>query len=194
MSGRWMMFVDGENFTIRAEKAAKKNDAVLEEFAGPYVGGGIYIPGVCFWPKGLAPFNCGWWSSTRYQPGTTAVRCHYYTSIQGDSAKISDVRDQLQSIHFSADVFKKPQGSPSKGVDIALTRDLLTNAFLDNYDIAVIVTGDADFIPVIQEIRRLGKYVILAFLSETHGLSPDLRREVDAFVSLDRCVNAKPKR
>jgi len=34
-------------------------------------------------------------------------------------------------------------------VDIALTKDLLSNAFLDNYDVALLASGDAGYIPVI---------------------------------------------
>jgi uncharacterized LabA/DUF88 family protein len=30
----------------------------------------------------------------------------------------------------------------SKGVDITLTKDLLVNAFQDNYDVAVLIAGD----------------------------------------------------
>ena len=43
----------------------------------------------------------------------------------------------------------------AKGVDIALTKDLLSHAFLDNYDAVVLVAGDGDYVPVVEELKRL---------------------------------------
>lgn len=42
----------------------------------------------------------------------------------------------------------------TKGDDVCLTTDLLMGAFDNIYDIAIIVSGDADFIPVIKILRR----------------------------------------
>jgi len=42
----------------------------------------------------------------------------------------------------------------TKGDDVCLTTDLLMGAFDNLYDIAIIVSGDADFIPVIKILRR----------------------------------------
>ena len=62
----------------------------------------------------------------------------------------------------------------TKGVDNALTKDLLSNAFLDNYDVAVVITGDADYRPVIQEVERLGKTVcVMAFTDTSAKINPD---------------------
>ena len=47
-----------------------------------------------------------------------------------------------------------------KGVDVKLAVDLVVNAYKDNYDIAILVSNDPDFIPAIQEAKELGKQVI----------------------------------
>jgi uncharacterized LabA/DUF88 family protein len=77
----------------------------------------------------------------------------------------------------------------TKGVDNALTKDLLSNAFLDNYDVAVVITGDADYRPVIQEVERLGKTVcVMAFTDTSAKINPELRLIADYFTPLDDIV------
>jgi len=46
-----------------------------------------------------------------------------------------------------------------KGVDVLLAVDMLYCAFKDKYDTAILVSGDADFIPVIKKLLDLGKKV-----------------------------------
>jgi uncharacterized LabA/DUF88 family protein len=83
--------------------------------------------------------------------------------------------------------FKKPRNRPnSKGVDIALAKDLLSNAFRDNYDVAVVVAGDGDYVPLVEEVKRLGKIVYVAFFrGKELGLNPELRIASDVFWPLD---------
>ena len=46
-----------------------------------------------------------------------------------------------------------------KGVDVALAVDMLTGAFEDLYDAAVLVSSDGDFKPAVEAVQRLGKRV-----------------------------------
>ncbi len=41
-----------------------------------------------------------------------------------------------------------------------LAVDLIVNAYNNNYDIAILVSNDADFIPAIEEIKASGKQII----------------------------------
>ncbi len=45
--------------------------------------------------------------------------------------------------------FKQPK---EKGVDVALAADLLTYGMTDDYDIAILVSGDSDYIPVLKKL------------------------------------------
>jgi len=77
-------------------------------------------------------------------------------------------------MNFQPTVFKKrKQTDRSKGVDIALTTDLLSGAYNNNFDRAVLVAGDGDYVPLINEVKRLGKVVHVLFF-ENEGLSDDL--------------------
>ncbi len=50
-----------------------------------------------------------------------------------------------------------PQGFKEKGVDVLLAIDMITNAYENNYDIAVLLSGDADFILAIERFQALKK-------------------------------------
>lgn len=61
------------------------------------------------------------------------------------------------------------KGTVEKGVDAAVITDLLTLAFDDNYDIAVLISGDADYAPAVQYIqKKTDKQVVQAFF-RAHG-------------------------
>jgi uncharacterized LabA/DUF88 family protein len=110
-----------------------------------------------------------------------AVRAYYYTSLVGDDAFIWDVKLQLRACKFSPEGFKRDsRHAKAKGVDIALTKDMLSHAFRDNYKIAVLVAGEGDYLPVVQEVQRLGKLVFLLFF-ENEGLNPKLKLAADNF-------------
>ncbi|MFT3714057.1 MAG: NYN domain-containing protein [Archangium sp.] len=84
---------------------------------------------------------------------------------------------------FDAHVFKKV-AKKSKGVDITLARDLLSHAYRDNFDAAVLVAGDADFVPLVEEVKRLGKQVFVLFFA-TQGTGEELKRHADTFFDFE---------
>ena len=54
-----------------------------------------------------------------------------------------------------------------KGDDVYLATDLIKGAYENLYDIAIIVSGDADFIPAIKLVQKNGKKVINAFFPKS---------------------------
>ncbi len=61
------------------------------------------------------------------------------------------------------------KGTVEKGIDAAIITDLITFAFDDNYDIAVLVSGDADYAPAVEYIqKKTDKQVVQAFF-KAHG-------------------------
>lgn len=69
-----------------------------------------------------------------------------------------------------------------KGVDVAIATDMLVLAFADAYDTAILVSGDADYARVVDELKRLGKHVEVVYVaaSNAHELwtVADRRREL----------------
>ena len=172
---RWMLFVDGENFTLRAQKIAENN--ALELVEGPNFMRDIFV-----WLPGLRPTTAITnTESTPMQVQHHAIRAYYYTSVMGSDDKVQAVRNALWSLGFQPQVFKKSRkDEKAKGVDIALTKDLLSHAFLDNYDVAVLFSGDGDYVPVVEEVKRLGKVVYVCSFASA-GLSNELRIASDMF-------------
>lgn len=177
---RWMLFVDGENFTLRGQEVIKEQDYSL-------VPGKYWLRDVFLWfPNDDAIDSLGFASPVKGYLERKAIRAHYYTSVTSDAAGLEEVREALWRLGFTAEVAKKPKGRRAKAVDIALTKDVLTNAFLDNYDILMLMAGDGDYVPVVNEVKRLGKVVIVAhFGSAGAGLSRELRLSADKFVDIE---------
>lgn len=178
---RWMLCVDGENLTIRAQQFSETRSKDIELKEGRYVMRDVFL-----WFEPLRP-RSAWTPSDWWGLDPLGIRAYYYTSVVGDSDKIKAVRQALRELDFHPEVFKKESGKEkAKGVDIALTKDMLSHAFLNNYEAAVLITGDADYIPLVTEVQRLGKLVYLAFFqSPGAGLSADLRLVCDGFLPLD---------
>ncbi len=178
---RWMMFVDGENLTIRAQRLAQDKGISLQE--GPYFRRDIWV----WLPEREATTRLLYNENGPEELQLLGVRAYYYTSTTGDEDKIRSIRQAIWDVGFQPEVFKKPRKQDrTKGVDIALATDLLGNAYRDNYDAAVLVAGDGDYVPLVEEVKRLGKVVHVAFFGEKgRGLSPELRISSDRFWELE---------
>ena len=57
------------------------------------------------------------------------------------------------------------RGTEEKGVDVRMATDMISLAWVDNYDIAVLVSSDRDFVPVAEFLETRGIKVI-------HGAFP----------------------
>jgi uncharacterized LabA/DUF88 family protein len=174
-----MLFVDGENFTIRAAVIANTHQITLAE--GPH-----YAKDVFVWMPGLGATHVLAQPRKGNQLEQYAARAHYYTSLVGDDGKLLRARKALRALGFQPQVFKRGANQKkSKGVDVTLTKDLLVNAFHRNYDVAVIIAGDGDYVPVIEELKRMGRTVYVAFFTEDQaGLNEELRLCCDKFFTL----------
>ena len=74
-----------------------------------------------------------------------------------------------------------------KGDDIHLAHDLLMGAFDNLYDVAIIVSGDADFIPIINTLRmRFKKNVGNCYFRRTSSFK--LRKACDFSVNMNMVI------
>jgi uncharacterized LabA/DUF88 family protein len=75
-----------------------------------------------------------------------------------------------------------PKGNVhQKGVDVLLVQDLLTLAFTNAFDVAILVTNDGDYASVLEELKSWGKQVEVAYLGQP---SYHLRTACDRYVDL----------
>lgn len=79
------------------------------------------------------------------------------------------------------------RSAAEKGVDAAMVTDLLSLAWQDAYDVAILVSGDADYIPAVEYVQDQGRKVInAAWNRHAH----ELKRKCWGSFSLDRLVPA----
>jgi hypothetical protein len=175
---RWMLFVDGENLTCRAQEVAKNQSVSLPE--GPF-----HLRDTFVWVpdfQGTRAIETHEGLSVPLQPH--AIRAHYYTSVVGDEEKIRGVKNDLFRMGFTPKVFKKSKTRGSKAVDIALATDMLSHGHRDNYDVACLFAGDGDYIPLVEEVKRIGKVVYISFFQGS-GLNEELALVSDTFAYFD---------
>ncbi len=176
---RWMLFVDGENFAIRAQELAQRRSLALIE--GDYYKKDVFV----WFPEHPATLNLTDIPITPIPLQRHAIRAHYYTSLIGDETGIAAVKRTLWERGFHPEVFKRNKGqAKSKGVDIALSKDFLSHAFFNNYEVAVLISGDGDYVPLINEVKRLGKIVYVFSFSQS-GLNPELRLASDRYFEME---------
>ena len=169
---RAMIFVDGENLAIRYGNMLKQR----KEKPSPDI---VYVPNVLVWSASLNP---------QQNSSTPAVmRKYYYTAVQGDHPAVNEIEKQLKDLGIETPrVFKKDKDKGSKQVDITLATDMLLHATRKHYDVAVLVAGDEDYVPLVKAVQGEGARVCVWFTSD--GLSPALYMVADYYVNLDKLL------
>jgi uncharacterized protein (TIGR00288 family) len=76
-------------------------------------------------------------------------------------------------------VFPRRRSGRSKRVDITLATEMLLHAHRKNYDIAILVGGDEDYVPLVEAVKSEGRRVALWALES--GLSSALRKSADHY-------------
>lgn len=175
---RMMVFVDGENLVFRYQEMVKKGFVPRDDMK--------HEPDVFVWFDGF----------THLGQQHEIVRTTYYTYVVGDDDRVSAMRNRLRSLNFSKHmasllpntlspcVFKKNQRSRSvKGVDIQLSVDMMSHVFRGNVDSVLLLSGDGDYAPLLDEVKRAGVLVYVSAFSD--GFSSALKDRADAFYELD---------
>jgi len=177
-----MVFVDGENLLFRYQASidgGKKPAGNVRHSQDIYV-----------WPT----------NGLQQVPQLVGVkRVSYYTSLVASDDKIEEAKLKISEVryNFLADergrhssgtlvpkVFKKPKNiQKSAAVDVNIVVDALAAASDPAVDLICLVSGDRDYLPLIQRVMTLGKVCVVLALSS--GLSSELRHAPDHFQLLD---------
>jgi uncharacterized LabA/DUF88 family protein len=153
---RVMVFIDLRNTLKNAEKFSQDITVDFKELVGTVVGERRMIAAYMF----------------------DGTECEYDSHNYFD-----DMMAEEGFYIFSRDCYDS-NTRMQKEVDVAMTCKMLTHAFKDSYDTAIVVSGDRDFKPAIEEIQSAGKRVEVAGITE--GMSRRLSKCCDAFHDLDQ--------
>jgi len=164
MEDRVAIFIDGSNLYHALRDNFKRYDLNYAEFTNKLCG-----------PRRL-------------------FRTYYYNILREQAPNPESYREQqdfLDSLRKTPYLeirlgsTKLQQGIPvEKGVDIMLATDLLHFAWNGLYEVAVLVSGDADFAYALQAAKNMGKHVEVAYFES--NISRDLLDVADRRHLLDR--------
>ena len=141
------------------------------------------------------------WLTSQVSSGKgNLVGCYYYTGYTspmcGGPADFDDFLDGLEKIGYV--VNREPHVNrrgwckkcnleytfrAEKRVDTRLVADMVKLAAADTYDIAVLLSGDQDFVPGVEAAIELGKHVYIATWPR-HGVSKALKESCHGQIEL----------
>lgn len=130
--------------------------------------------------------------ANKLSAGRRLFRIYYYNVLQDPSQYPESHREQQDFLEVLRKTpyleirlgsTKKSLGV-EKGIDVMIATDLLYFAWSGFYDVAILVSGDADFAYAIQAVKNMGKHVEVAYFES--GISKDLLDIADNRHPLDR--------
>ncbi|MFH1775089.1 MAG: NYN domain-containing protein [Chloroflexota bacterium] len=176
MGDRVFIFIDGSNLEMAAKATFDKG--VFPEALAKKLVGERRLMGVNYYEAPLWPdVNRG--SYDAQQRFFDRLRKNPYFDVRlGRRVKRDKVYKCPECSHeFSIPTYEQ------KGVDALIAFDLVALAIRNAYDIAILVSGDQDFVCSILEVRRMDKIVESAFTEQ--AWSPILKSVADATILLD---------
>ncbi len=114
--------------------------------------------------------------------GMVKIRKYWFSSYQGSEKAGERIAKELRECGFEPVLFKKKKGRKEKRVDIALAKEMLVNAFHQNFDVGYLVAGDEDYVDLVNEVKRYGQIIRGAFFGMS--MSDKLEIALDDFVDI----------
>ena len=122
------------------------------------------------------------------------LRRIYYYNIRQESDRPDGRVDQDRFLHSLYDTpyvevrlgigKQRRDQVVEKGVDVMLATDLVVRAYQDQYDTAILVSGDGDFYPAIQAVKDRGKQVEVAAFES--NISAEASRVADLHIKMTK--------
>jgi uncharacterized LabA/DUF88 family protein len=206
------LFIDAENHFLRATAVAEEiigspNAACAMSKAK------LRLRPISGFPDDINGERFGWdpeiqlfWDCELLSRGSLLIdlqanvaRAIYACACTGDEDKAHEMRVRLRNYGFEPLVVREPKNlrqkrvdarerlgliEKPKGCDIAIATRMVADAATDLYECCFLFTSDADFLPAIEAVRRMGKVVwVFGFASALPERSPYLYVP-DRFVDL----------
>ena len=113
------------------------------------------------------------------------IRKYWFGSFRGnDNKKIKyPLLEALKKNQFEPKLFHLPSNqAQEKGVDIALTLEMILMAANKTYDEGWIIAGDADYVGLVKEVKRYGQIINGSFFENNkESRNSKLKWAVDSF-------------
>jgi len=137
--------------------------------------------------------------------GQYLVRTYYYNASRQDgsetyknSQRFFDYLGHLQDFKVKLGRLEcggtNVDGTPilvEKGIDTQILVDMLLGAVRNTYDVAILLSGDADFAGAVEAVKELGKKVYVAHLRGVNGVARALIDVADRDIIIDEAEVVK---
>ena len=170
---RIIIFIDGSNFYHSINDSCELHDNEIDftELVSNLKGDKLLI-GVYYYHAAL---------DRSYNKEIYSKQRRFFSELR----RIPDFHVILCKMRKHMDARGKPRYSV-KGDDIHIATDMLSGAYEDKYDTAILVSGDGDFVPAIKKVQKLGKKVENAFFKISS--STYLKEVCNSSVCLDNFI------
>jgi uncharacterized LabA/DUF88 family protein len=145
------VFVDGSNLHHRLQDCGWPTNVDIAGFANR-LAGARRVTGIYYY--NVPP-------PRTHKPEQVAAQNRYYARIDATGGVIFRMGHLQERRVGGMSTFEE------KGVDVTLTVDMLSGAYQDLYDTAILVSSDGDFAPLVEEVRRRGKRVEYVYFPRT---------------------------
>jgi uncharacterized LabA/DUF88 family protein len=132
-------------------------------------------------------------------PHRRLIRVHVYTGIYDQTREPAKYAAQMK---FFSRVQRMPfvtlktrpllfrrGGYIQKGVDTLIATDMVSMAFLNHYDLSILVSGDGDLAPAVDAVKAAGKQIVAAMFNRSRSNavanSADQEIRLDAIFFVD---------
>ncbi len=194
---RTFLFIDGNNLICRFQEVLKqkvKKDKINEkDFLND---SSIILEKDSFlWKKNMN-IVFPQLSHIRYE----IVRAYYYTYC--NEKKVKEMRKKISDtsiigsepvLKLTSEIITRNKSEQAKGDDIKICLDSIRHASNNSADVIYLFSGDGDFLPLVEELQKMGKYVFVAAFDyigndkdykKATGLNIKLKERADYFLNL----------
>jgi len=121
------------------------------------------------------------------------VRTYYYTPVINRDEAEGQYHSQHRFLTYLNDIpyfqvrfgklVRQGENLVEKSIDVRLAIDMVRYAVMNYYDVAILISGDGDFVPAVDAVKEAGKQVECAFFPQE--TSTILKQSTDIFIELD---------
>lgn len=155
---RVKIYIDGPNFYHGLQTIGKK----FREFQFNFAGMGRSLTtknrnlvGINYYSS---PFN------QQRNPRTYREQQKFFARLRNEGIKLTLCKLEFRVVNRDAHI-QQSKGT-IKGDDVAITVDMLSDAYDDVYDVGILVSSDGDFVPLVKKVLSLGKSVEILYFEK----------------------------
>lgn len=115
----------------------------------------------------------------------TIVRTYYYTVGKKDDKFYTDELYEIPDFEIR-EGFMSGHNRREKAVDVFLAVDMVKFAYLMSYKLAILVSGDGDYVPAVCAVKERPANVVV--VSHEKAISRELRIACDQFSAIDSYI------